>query len=137
MQDTTRQIRDIMAELHPPELEDYGLAAALETYAERAASRGNLKLIADLPDLAPPPLPPYFMIALFRAVQEAIGNVLKHADATRLEIRLEERDGRIRLTVEDDGKGFGPALASQKEAQTWGLKIMRQRIESVGGTRPD
>src|SRR6185295_20169276 len=54
---TTRQIRDIMAELHPPELEDYGLAVALETYAERAASRGNLELIAGLPDLAPPSLP--------------------------------------------------------------------------------
>ena len=130
---TTRQIRDIMAELHPPELEDYGLAAALETYAERAASRGNLELIADLPDLAPPPLPSDVLIALFRAAQEAITNVLKHADATQLELSLEESDGRIRLRVEDDGRGFEPDSATQKEAQTWGLKIMRERIESIGG----
>lgn len=130
---TTRQIRDIMAELHLPELEDYGPAAALETYAERAASRGNLELIADLPDLAPPPLPSDISIALFRAAQEAITNVLKHADATQLEVSLEESDGRIRLRVEDDGKGFEPEAATQNEAQTWGLKIIRERIESIGG----
>jgi PAS domain S-box-containing protein len=130
---TTRQIRDIMAELHPPELEDYGLAVALETYAERAASRGNLELIADLPDLAPPPLPSDVSIALFRAAQEAISNVIKHANATQLEVSLEERDDRIRLRVGDDGRGFEPDAASQKEVQTWGLKIMRERIESIGG----
>ena len=133
LEDTTRQIRDLMAELHPPELEDYGLAVALETYAERAASRGDLELMADLPDLAPPPLPSVVRIALFRAAQEAINNVLKHANATRLEVSLEGQDGRIRLRVEDDGQGFEPEAASQKDPQTWGLKIMRERIESIGG----
>jgi PAS domain S-box-containing protein len=131
VQDTTRQIRDIMAELHLPELEDYGLAAALETYTERAASRGNLELSADLPDLAP--LHSDVRIALFRAAQEAISNVLKRANATQLEIRLEEQAGRIRLRIEDNGQGFAADLESQKEARTWGLQIMRERIESIGG----
>ena len=133
VQDTTRHVRDIMAELHPPELEDYGLAVALETYAERVALRGNLELIADLPDLGPPPLPSDVRIALFRAAQEAISNVLKHANAMQLEVSLKERNGQIILTVEDNGRGFEPGTASQKEAQTWGLKIMRERIESFGG----
>jgi len=133
VQDTTRHVRDIMAELHPPELEDYGLAVALETYAERAALRGNLELIADLPDLGPPPLPSDVRIALFRAAQEAISNVLKHANATQLEVSLKERNGQIILTVEDNGRGFESGTASQKEAQTWGLKIMHERIESFGG----
>jgi signal transduction histidine kinase len=122
-----------MAELYPPELEDYGLAVALETYAERAASRGNLDLITDLPDLPPPPLSADIRIAVFRAAQEAINNALKHARATQLEVSLETRDGRIRLRVEDDGQGFEPGAVPQKEAQTWGLKIMRERIESIGG----
>ena len=133
VEDTTRQIRDIMAELHLPELEEYGLAAALEIYAERATLRGNLELIADLPDLAPPPLPSDVRIALFRSAQEAISNVLKHADATQLEISLQGEDGRVRLRVEDDGQGFEPEAAFQKEAPSWGLKIMRERIESIGG----
>jgi signal transduction histidine kinase len=133
VEDTTRQIRDIMAELHLPELEDYGLAAALETYAERVASRANLELIADLPDLAPPRLPSDVQIALFRSAQEAISNVLKHANATQLEISLQGENGRVRLRVEDDGQGFNPGAGSQKEAPSWGLQIMRERIESIGG----
>jgi PAS domain S-box-containing protein len=133
VQDTTRQIRDIMAELHLPELEDYGLAAALETYAERAASRAHLELIADLPDLPTPLLPSNIRIALFRAAQEAISNVLKHAKATRLEVCLEQRNGRVCLIVGDNGQGFEPDALSQKKAQTWGLNIMRERIESIGG----
>jgi len=133
LEEITRQIRDLMAELHLPELEDYGLAVALETYAERAASRGNLELIADLPDLAPPRLPSEFRIALFRAAQEAISNVLKHASATQLEISLEQLDGKVRLMVEDNGRGFDPEAAAQQNSQTWGLKIMRERIESISG----
>jgi PAS domain S-box-containing protein len=134
VEDTTRQIRGIMAELYPPELEDYGLAVALETYAERAASRGGVDLITDLPDLTPPPLSADVRIAVFRAAQEAINNALKHARATQLEVSLETLDGRIRLRVEDNGQGFEPGALPQKEAQTWGLKIMRERIESIGGT---
>jgi signal transduction histidine kinase len=133
VQDTSRQIRDIMAELHLPELEDYGLAAALEIYAERAAARGNLELIASLPDLDPPRLPSDVRATLFRAAQEAISNVLKHANATQLGVSLEGRDGRVRLKVEDNGQGFEPDLVSQKEERTWGLQIMQERIESIGG----
>src|SRR6266540_704339 len=133
LEDITRQIRDIMAELHLPELEEYGLAAALEIYAERAASRGNLELTADLPDLTPPRLPSNVRIALFRSAQEAIINVLRHADATQLAVSLHRENGRVRLRVEDDGRGFDPNVASQNEAPSWGLKIMRERIESIGG----
>jgi signal transduction histidine kinase len=50
-----------------------------------------------------------------------------------MELSLKGRDGYVRLRVEDDGQGFEPDAASQKEAQTWGLKIMRERIESIGG----
>jgi len=132
VQDTTRHIRDFMAELHPPELEDYGLAAALETYAERAASLGGLELSTELSDLSRP-LPEKQQMAFFRTVQEAINNVLKHAEASRLWISLEESQGRIRLKVEDNGRGFAADPASSKDPQTWGLKIMRERVESVGG----
>jgi signal transduction histidine kinase len=133
VQDTTNQIRDIMAELHLPELEDYGLAAALETYAERIAARAHLELVADLPDLPPPRLRPDVRIALFRAAQEAISNVLKHAKATCLEISLEQQDGRVRLTVGDNGRGFETNPVSPKTAPSWGLNIMRERIETIGG----
>lgn len=133
VEDTSRQIRNIMAELHLPELEDYGLAAALETYAERAVARANLELIANLPDLEPPRLPSDVRATLFRAAQEAIVNVLKHANATQLRVSLEEGDGKVRLKIEDNGQGFKVDRISQSEARTWGLQIMRERIESIGG----
>jgi signal transduction histidine kinase len=133
LEDITRQIRDIMAELHPPELEDYGLAVALETYAERAASRANLELVADLPDLTAPPLSSELRIALFRAAQEAISNVLKHANANQLEVILKEQGNKVHLTVADDGGGFDPKTMSQQDPRKWGLRIMRERIESIGG----
>jgi PAS domain S-box-containing protein len=132
VQDTTRHIRDIMAELYLPELEDHGLAAALEIYAERAASRANLDLITDLAETSLS-LSPDVRVALFRAAQEAISNVLKHADATQLEISLERENGRVRLSVEDNGQGFEPSATSPKETPSWGLKFMRERIESIGG----
>jgi signal transduction histidine kinase len=132
VQDTTRHIRDIMAELYLPELEDHGLAAALETYAERAASRGSLNLVVDLPE-TPILLSSDVRIALFRAAQEAISNVLKHAEATQVEISLQREDGRLSLRIEDNGQGFESSAASQKETPSWGLKIMRERIESIGG----
>lgn len=132
LEDTTRHIRDIMAELYLPELEDHGLAAALETYADRVASRANLNLVVDLPE-TPLRLSSDVRVALFRAAQEAISNVLKHADATQLEISLQRENGRVRLRVEDNGRGFEPSPESPKETPSWGLKIMRERIESIGG----
>jgi signal transduction histidine kinase len=132
LEDTTRHIRDIMAELYLPELEDHGLAAALETYADRVASRVNLDLVVDLPE-TPLRLSSDVRVALFRAAQEAISNVLKHADATQLEISLQRENGRVRLRVEDNGQGFEPSPESPKETPSWGLKIMRERIESIGG----
>ena len=60
-------------------------------------------------------------------------NVLRHADATQLAVSLLRENGRVRLRVEDDGRGFDPNAASQNEAPSWGLKIMRERIESIGG----
>lgn len=132
VRETIRHIRNIMSELHPPELEDYGLSVVLETYAERIASRGNLELVTDLHDLTPL-LPTELRIVLFRAAQEALNNILKYANATRIEVGLDEYNGRIRLWVEDNGQGFEPDAPSTKDRQTWGLKIMRGRIESIGG----
>jgi len=133
VRETTRHVRDIMAELVPPELEDYGLAAALESFADRAAAAGGLELEVDLPDLPPPPPPVEFSLVLFRAAQEAVHNVLKHAGAARLTVRLAEREGVIRLEIADDGNGFAPDTPLEDALPAWGLKILRERIESIDG----
>jgi two-component system, NarL family, sensor histidine kinase DegS len=96
------------------------------------AGRGNLKLVADLPVLVPL-LPIDLRITFFRAAQEAFNNILKHAQAKRMEVKLEERQGVVRLQIVDDGQGFDPSSLSRPATPTWGVKIMRQRIESIHG----
>jgi signal transduction histidine kinase len=100
---------------------------------ERVASRANLNLVVDLPE-TPIPLSSEVRIALFRAAQEAISNVLKHAKATQVKISLQREHSRLSLRIEDNGQGFEPRAAPQKETPSWGLKIMRERVESIGGT---
>jgi signal transduction histidine kinase len=70
---------------------------------------------------------------LFRIIQEALSNVGKHAQASRVKINLEPKKGQICLTVEDDGQGFDLDHLSSNGHNSFGLKIMRERAESIGG----
>jgi len=125
-----RQVRDVMAELRPPALDDYGLLAALRAYAEPLAARSGVPVVVDGQEPAPR-LAPATETALFRIAQEALTNAAKHARAARIEVRLVEWNGRVVLTLSDDGIGFDPDSAKRGRA-TWGLRTMRERAEAVG-----
>jgi signal transduction histidine kinase len=71
--------------------------------------------------------------ALFRVAQEAVANAARHANATGVTVGVEEKEGRVILTVQDDGRGFDPA-APAAGPDHWGLKNMRERARAVGGT---
>ncbi len=73
-------------------------------------------------------------VQLLRVIQEALTNVRKHANALHSWIRFYAEDGRVRVEIEDDGCGFNPSLSNDKAFHSFGLKIMRERVESVGGT---
>jgi len=70
---------------------------------------------------------------LFRIIQEALSNVGKHAQASRVKINIEVEQGQTCLTVEDDGQGFDLGHISSNGHNSFGLKIMRERAESIGG----
>jgi signal transduction histidine kinase len=78
-------------------------------------------------------LPPGVELQLLRVVQEALANVRKHAQARRVEVDLEVRDGTLLLTVADDGVGFNPSELRRSEFPRFGLSTMRERAESIGG----
>jgi PAS domain S-box-containing protein len=124
--------RDIMTDLRPPSLDDYGLAAALRAFAEAQSARLNVRIDVggELDGRRPARL---VENALFRIAHEAVMNAARHASATRVAITLAERDGRIVLTIADDGLGFDPD-APAAGPDHWGLKNMRERAQSVGGT---
>lgn len=122
-------------ELRPPELDQLGLQAALARYAEQWSRRAGVKADFVATGLTKDRLPPETEIALYRVVQEALTNVLKHAGAANVSVVVERRSDEVRLIVEDDGGGFDTdALdAPTPSARRLGVLGMRERIDAVGG----
>ena len=119
--------RRISADLRPAMLDDLGLGPALEQYACQLGARMGLAVeVALAPD---PRLGPAQATQLFRIAQEAITNVIRHAEAHRVRLRGWTGDGHYTLLLEDDGKGMDPAAA-----EGLGLLGMRERADLVGAT---
>lgn len=130
-------LRGVIADLRPPGLEEYGLTAALEGYIsqiERDHEADVPEITLDL-DESGTELPLAVSLTLFRAAQEAIWNVLKHAHALHVTIRLHLTDDEATLTVTDDGDGFQmpSRLTALAQDNHFGLVGMSERVELVGG----
>lgn len=137
----SRGIRDVMDDLRPSVLDDYGLAAALYWFADRYQERSGMKIIVT-GDEIDPRLSHEKENALFRIAQEALANVTRHAGANQVKIDLKKTLRHVFLEICDDGAGFELVESlSPDERRGWGLVNMRERAESVGGefevnTRP-
>jgi len=79
-------------------------------------------------------LPSYIETAVFRIVQEALTNILKHAGATRATVEVANGNGRMELVISDDGRGFDPSAVTTHREGGMGLLGMRERAELLGGT---
>jgi signal transduction histidine kinase len=125
-----QDVRSLAVELRPTALDDFGLVAATERLAETFAERSGIAAAVE-PNLGAERLPAETETVLYRLVQEALTNVVKHAAATRVSIVLTRRDGGVSAIVEDDGRGF-----TQQEVRTdaLGLVGMRERLALLGGT---
>lgn len=118
--------------LRPASLDLVGLDAALRQYLRSIESKWGLTVRFKARGLKGERLPAAVETALYRVVQEAVTNVVRHASATRVDVLAERRDGRVVVVVEDDGKGFAPGTAGG--AEHLGLVGMRERAEALGGT---
>ncbi len=123
------EMRLLLFELRPPPLEAQGLAAVLRTRLRAVEARAGLE--AELQGEAAERLPPETERQLYRVAQEALNNVLKHAQASRVVVRLDVGPGRAVLEVADNGIGFEPGRAG---GDGFGLPGMRERVERLGGT---
>lgn len=128
--ETIKTIQRICAELRPGILDDLGLAAALEWLVQEFAERTGLRCQIDL---EPEELvvPPDLATALFRICQESLTNVMRHARASQVKIRLQQEDDEIRLRIVDDGIGIAPDQASHP--MSLGLIGMRERVQPFNG----
>lgn len=126
---TLQSIENLMTDLRPPLLDEYGLGAALSQYAEEFAQRTGLRVEVQGAQEAGPDLRSSAAIALYRIAQEALSNVSKHAQARTVEIVLERHAHELSMAISDDGHGFDPATAGRGR---WGMSTMRERAEAVG-----
>ena len=126
----TGDIRRLVYDLRPPVLDQLGLVPALEQHCERfhreTGIEASFEAEADLP------VPAAAEVALLRVAQEALLNVQKHARASRVDMRLEQSDGWLSLTVRDDGVGLD---AEGRNGQSGtGIGSIRERVDLLGGT---
>lgn len=127
------KVRDLSRMLRPAQLDGLGLVAAMrwqvETFLPQLSDGVRCRL--HLEELQPRPAPD-LEITLFRIFQEALSNVLKHASASLVEVHLERRDGRVELTITDNGQGFDASAALHSDKGI-GLMSMAERAKLVGG----
>jgi signal transduction histidine kinase len=129
------QVRNLSLDLRPSMLDDLGLSAALEWYVQRLSQAAGLKPELSLPTDAPR-WAPTIEITCFRVAQEAMTNIMRHANARHVWIELQCSPVDLRLCVRDDGQGFDPAAARLRATQTAasvGLLGMAERVELAGG----
>lgn len=127
--ETVAQIRDVMGNLRPPALDDYGLLAALRNYAQPYSARLGIPVMVDGDDIQPR-LAIAVETALFRIVQEALNNIAKHAQARHIGITVSTTDNSVTLVVADDGTGFDADRVDPHHA-AWGLRTMRERAQAI------
>ena len=133
---TVAKLRDLSLLLRPPQLDALGLEAALRWQASHMFRSDSPTL--ELALSAPPTRPAAAVeLACFRIAQEALTNVLRHADASLVRVELHGDAKRLILRISDDGRGFAPAAATGL-----GLVTMRERAQQLGGrfeidSRPD
>jgi signal transduction histidine kinase len=131
---TVREARHVIADLRPPTLDDFGLAAALRVKVQTLQADGWE--IGYDETLGMERLPPDIETALYRIVQEALTNIRKHANIRRVYITLKRRDHTIYLQVRDEGCGFDWREALERRTapgEHIGLSSMKERVMLLGG----
>jgi signal transduction histidine kinase len=126
-----RSMRNLLFELRPPVLDERGVGAAIEEYLKGRDVDFGFRIEDALTDQPSGEI----RIVLYRIAQEALANVCKHAQASKVEVRIEEQGDGISVEIDDDGVGFGSgATAPRSEPGHMGLSSMRERAELAGGT---
>jgi signal transduction histidine kinase len=126
--ETLHDVRRLAVELRPKALDDFGLVAALERLTETFAEQTEMRV--DLEARLDSRLPPDAETALYRIVQEALTNIVKHAQARAVSIVIARSGGAVMAVIEDDGRGFAPDEVSDDGL---GLIGMRERLTLLGG----
>ena len=130
--ETITLVRDVMSNLRPAVLDDYGLEAALQSYVDEYKPRYGIKVVLEKPAQPIPRLGPSIEMTFLRIAQEALMNIARHANASQATLSIWQQGEAVCMTVQDNGTG----IVSWQEANrpgSHGLTIMRERAEAFGG----
>lgn len=127
---TFQKVRGFIFELRPMMLDDLGLVPTLRKYADAFKEQSGMDISVTVSGTERR-LEPYLEVMIFRAVQELLGNASRHSQATLVKVHLDLGTDFIRISVDDNGRGFDPE--SLKDSNNLGLKLIRERAEMLGG----
>ncbi len=130
--DSLDELQRIIADLRPSHLDDLGLPAALRWYAGEIQERANLNVQVEVTGTEQA-ITAEIKIAIFRVIQEALTNVIKHAQASSARVSLTYGERNVRVQVHDDGCGFNVQRVGAADRPSWGLTGMRERASLLGG----
>jgi len=125
---TFQEVRNMALLLRPSMLDDLGLAAALEWQGREVSRRSEMEVSVDS-EQAPEDLPDEYNISIYRVVQEALSNAVRHSGAKNAQVIVEKRPESIVVRVTDDGRGFDPS-----RSRGMGLLGMEERVRRLDGT---
>lgn len=127
---TFQKVRNFIFELRPMMLDDLGLVPTVRRYADAFKEQNSLDVTVTVTGNERR-LEPYLEIMMFRALQELLGNAARHSQATQVKVMLDMGEDRVRVSVDDNGRGFDPDAVQQ--GGSLGLKLIRERAEMLGG----
>ncbi len=130
---TFGQIRDFIFDLRPMMLDDLGLVPTVRRYSEALKEKTGLDINFVITGNERR-IEPHIEVLTFRAIQTLLINIRDHAQATQAKVMLDMGDRLIRVSVEDNGKGFDPDTQKDDDSQKRGIRTLRNRIDKIGGT---
>ena len=127
---TFQKVRDFIFELRPMMLDDLGLTPTLKRYVEAFKEQSGMDVRLTVTGQERR-LESYQEVMIFRAIQELLNNVSRHSRASQVQVQMDMGEANIKVVVDDNGKGFD--FENLPEPGTMGLKVIRERVEMLGG----
>lgn len=131
LQEVVGQVRDISHALLPPVLDELGLNGAIRNLCRRLNEQGNIQIDCQVGQGRIEAFTKDTELAIYRIVQELLNNILKHAGATEISVKVELRSPYFILTIEDNGKGFVPPEKLDLQSRSLGMKNLASRVLQI------